>query len=270
LHFIFFINPSRYYIRNISKQQKIINLKIEQLKKIKATKMLFLQKLIKQRSFSSKANEKRSVVFVKPLIKYANPDQDKVSILADNRNKAGIYRWINNLNGNTYVGSSINLSVRFYTYYSIRCLTKSNRPIERALLKHGYSNFSLEILEYCSPDNLLKREQFYLDNLKPKYNIVERAGSTLGYKHTDESLKKMKDFILSDLVMAKKKLATENATSSIRIPIFVKNIKTGEIIHYKSLVEAAKAIGVTRGAVSQALLSNRILKKKYYIEKTQS
>lgn len=134
------------------------------------------------------------MVFVKPVIKYANPEQDKVNILADNRNKTGIYSWINNLNGNTYVGSSINLTVRFYTYYSIRCLAKSNRPIERALLKYGYFRFSLEILEYCCPDNLLKREQYYLDTIKPEYNIVERAGSSLGYKHTDKSLKKNERF----------------------------------------------------------------------------
>lgn len=41
---------------------------------------------------------------------------------------------------------------------------KSNRPIERALLKYGYLNFTLE---YCDIDSLLEREQYYLDNLKP-------------------------------------------------------------------------------------------------------
>ena len=203
-------------------------------------------------------------------MKYSNSDQDKVNIFADNRNMTGIYRWINNLNNNTYVGSSINLSVRFHTYYSLGSLAKSNRPIERALLKHGYSNFSLEILEYCDKDNLLKREQYYLDELKPEYNIVEKAGSSLGYKHTDESLKKMRDFILSDLVLAKKRLATVNATFSRRIAISVKNIQSGEIVHYKSLTEAAKSIGLTRGAVSQALKYNRLLKKKYYIKKKQN
>jgi len=84
--------------------------------------------------------------FIKPHVKYVNADQDKVNIFADNRNKTGIYRWINNINGNTYVGSSNNLSIRFYTYKSLPSLTKSNRPLERALLKYGFSNFSLEIL----------------------------------------------------------------------------------------------------------------------------
>jgi len=83
--------------------------------------------------------------------------------------------------------------VRFYTYYSLRSLANSNRPLERALLKYGFSNFSLEILEYCDKkEDAVKREQYYLDYLKPKYNIVKLAGSTLGYKHTEESLKKMR------------------------------------------------------------------------------
>jgi len=221
-------------------------------------KTFFLQKLIIQKYFSS------SAFSVEPVKKYTNAD--KVSIFADNRNKTGVYRWINNLNESTYIGSSTNLSVRFYTYYSLASLVKSNRPIERALLKYGYSNFTLE---YCEIDSLLKREQYYLDNLKPVYNIVEKAGSILGYKHTEESLKKMRDFIISDLVMAKKRLSTKNATASRRVEIMVKNVKTGENKQYKSLSEAAKALEVTKGAVSQALLSNRLLKKKYLIEKVQ-
>jgi len=79
----------------------------------------------------------------------------------------------------------------------------------------------------------------------------------------------MRDFIISDLVMAKKRLSTKNATASRRVEIMVKNVKTGENKQYKSLSEAAKALEVTKGAVSQALLSNRLLKKKYLIEKVQ-
>lgn len=116
---------------------------------------------------------------IKPVVIYANADEDKVQILADNRKKAGVYRWINNKNGNTYVGSSINISVRMYTYYSLRSLAKSNRPIDRALLKYGFSNFTLEILEYCSEENLLKREQYYLDLLKPQYCGTSRINFRL-------------------------------------------------------------------------------------------
>lgn len=89
--------------------------------------------LIKYVSFShcSKLSAKdgcnNSFLDIKPIVKYVNADTDKVNILSDNRNKSGVYRWINNINGNTYVGSSVSLSVRFYTYYSLRSLAKSNR-----------------------------------------------------------------------------------------------------------------------------------------------
>ena len=60
--------------------------------------------------------------------------------------------------------------------------------INKALLKHGYSKFKLEILEYCNPKDLVEREQHYRDILKPEYNMLNTAYSSLGYKHTKESL----------------------------------------------------------------------------------
>ncbi len=41
-----------------------------------------------------------------------------------------------------------------------------------SLLKYGYSNFSLEILEYCEPDVRFEKEKYYLKLLKPEYNII--------------------------------------------------------------------------------------------------
>jgi hypothetical protein len=154
-----------------------------------------------------------------------------------------------------------------YTYYSLGSLAKSNRPIDKALLIYGFSNFRLEILEYCDKDDVLKREQYYLDLFKPEYNIVKTAGSTLGYKHTPESLAKMRDFVLSDEVRLKKALSTVNATTARKISILVKNIKTNEEIEYTSLTDAGKTLGVSRSAVSQALLTKRLIKKTYLISK---
>jgi group I intron endonuclease len=51
--------------------------------------------------------------------------------------------------------------------------------------------FRLEILEYCPISIVLDREQFYIDKLNPEYNILKIAGSNLGYKHTEASLKLM-------------------------------------------------------------------------------
>ena len=205
---------------------------------------------------------------MKSVVIYDNADEDKLNILADNRNKIGTYRWINKVNGNTYIGSSANLSVRMYTYYSLRSLAKSNRPIDIALLKYGFSNFALEILEYTDKNNVFFfREQYYLDLYKPQYNIVETAGSTLGYKHTLESLDKMRDFVLSDEVRDRKAISTVDATAARSISIAVENIKTKVKQEYVSLTEAGYALGVSKASISQALLNNRLIKKTYRITK---
>lgn len=52
-------------------------------------------------------------------------------------------------------------------------------------MKYGYSNFILEILEYCDKFDLLNREQYYMNLLKPEYNVLLTAGSNLGFKHSE-------------------------------------------------------------------------------------
>lgn len=53
----------------------------------------------------------------------------------------------------------------------------------KAILKYGYSNFSISILEYYDSNNRLVREQYYIDLLQPEYNILKKAGSSVGYLH---------------------------------------------------------------------------------------
>jgi len=81
--------------------------------------------------------------FVDAEIKYSNAEIDKVQILKENKNKCGVYRWVNLINKKSYVGSSVNLGRRIREYYKISHLEinikKSSSMIYRALLKHGYS-----------------------------------------------------------------------------------------------------------------------------------
>lgn len=77
---------------------------------------------------------------------------------------------------------------RFIRYFNISYLqNRGSLVINRALLKYGYSNFSLEILEYCDIADLTKREQYYMDKLNPKYNTLKIAGSSSGYKQSEET-----------------------------------------------------------------------------------
>ena len=112
----------------------------------------------------------------------------KKLIIQDNKNKSGIYKWTNKLTNDIYIGQSVNLANRFIKYFNLSYLkNRETLVISRALIKYGYTNFSLEILEYCDIADLTEREQYYLDKLNPKYNTLKIAGSSSGHKLTEET-----------------------------------------------------------------------------------
>lgn len=92
------------------------------------------------------------------------------------RSCTGARAWINNKNGKTYIGSSVDLSKRLYRYFSLAhiIVESKNSTICKALVKYGYGGFRFEILEYCDNKETFIREQYYLDLLKPEYNILKR------------------------------------------------------------------------------------------------
>ena len=98
--------------------------------------------------------------------------------------------------------------------------------------------------------------------LRPDYNIVELAGNTLGYKHNEESIQKMRNFVLSAELIAKKALnVVKYATAAKMVPVIVENIHTKEETEYKSVREAANALEVHNQSLSYALRNNSIFKK---------
>jgi len=120
---------------------------------------------------------------------YIDIESNKKTILAENKGKPGIYMITNKLTKDFYIGQSKNLYNRFLNYFNPAYLKRSpNSRIGRAILKYGYSKFSLTILEYCDKADLTTREQYYLDNLNPIYNILKTAGVyAVDFTHTEET-----------------------------------------------------------------------------------
>jgi hypothetical protein len=126
--------------------------------------------------FISAFNAKRTMsTSAKPVPArvYFNPDKEKELIINENNGRTGVYRWVHIESGKSYIGSSAKLNIRFRQYFNYNHISypKRNLIIYKALLKHGYSGFRLEILEYCSSEVLQARLQYYLDSFKPQYNI---------------------------------------------------------------------------------------------------
>ena len=124
----------------------------------------------------------------------------------------------------------------------------------------GHENFSLQILQYCDRPSVIKTEQFYIDYFKPEYNILTKAGSSLDFKHSEQTLSKFKlrnlsDEALSNLKMAKKVAPTLSflaktsqllATSHV---ITIKNVETDSTNEYTSIRAAAREFQVSHATL---------------------
>ena len=242
------------------------------------------------------------VKLVSSVKSYRDAEASKNEVLKDNRGQSGIYRWINNLNGKTYVGSGVNLAKRLGNYYNIKELSRNPRPIQDALLKYGHSNFTLEILEYSPKTKLIEREQFYLDLLVPDYNILKYAYSLLGFKHSQESIDKFKAKLISPehkeilssihtgkLVSEETRNKLAAATASYRknnpltpealanikaktlaregVSVSVLNTQTNEVKEFTNQTEAGEFLGVTRQAIYNAIKRGSPINGVYQITK---
>jgi group I intron endonuclease len=145
-------------------------------------------------------------------------------------------------------------------------------------LKYGYSGFKLEIIEYCNKDDLLNREQYYMDLLKPKYNVYKIAGSSLGYKHTEETVAKLKAIGKNRIILEEERArvgkihlcCSEESKQKARERILeinrakarsveVTNVFTNEKIFYPTIKEAAFGLGVHLNTIKRALLKKLIV-----------
>lgn len=154
-------------------------------------------------------------------------------------------------------------------------LKRSKSIIFSAILKNGLDNFSLTILEYCLEEELLEREDFYITTLKPEYNILQKAGSSLGYKPSEETLIKM-----SEAKKGKKSAffgKTHSEETKVKISeikgtaIKVLDLKTNVSSTYISIRKAAEILGVTHKALSYHFKKSNsfVFKGRYLVEKVE-
>lgn len=99
---------------------------------------------------------------------------------------SGIYKII--LNGKDYIGSAKDIKDRIRRHLGeLNNNNHGNNRLQRAFNKHGVESFEYVVLEETCIFDLIKREQFYIDENKPYYNICKTAGSTLGRMHSDKT-----------------------------------------------------------------------------------
>jgi len=149
-------------------------------------------------------------------------------------------------------------------YFNENYLRKNKSMyICNSLIKHGYFNFSLTILEYCSPDKCLEREGYYLKLLKPEYNIAQDPVAPFsGRKHSDKSKQIISDTAKKSDNSGRYKTGQERPEGSGRpykqIEVF--DIKNNTTTSYDSMCEASRALNISftrRAAISIYFIRNQ-------------
>jgi group I intron endonuclease len=207
---------------------------------------------------------------------------------------SGIYKIINKVNNKIYIGSSINLFKRKKEHFW--ALTRGNHHniiLQNSHNKHGLASFAFVIIERCSPEELIPREQHWIDTLCPNYNLSPTAGNTLGFKHSEKTKEKIGNVhrgkVMSEESRRKMSISTsgglnpnfekpmsleqrkkisiastgvsrnkgENNPNSTMTPELVREIRRKYIKGIHGHIRLAKEYGVSRGCVEGIVTRKR-------------
>ncbi len=163
-----------------------------------------------------------------------------------------VYLLENNDNGRRYVGSTINFAQRRRRHFKdLKRGIHRNIFLQREYDKHG-NVFSIRILEQVSDKNqLIEREQYWMDVLNPEYNLARKAGNCLGVKHRPE------------VVEANRQRGSGFGNGNCRI----KEEKAREMIKFleqHTVAETANKYGIDASTITRILKRLGVERSKFY------
>jgi predicted GIY-YIG superfamily endonuclease len=153
--------------------------------------------------------------------------------------KCGIYCITNIVNNKIYIGSSKNIYHRLKRHYSeLKRGTHANKYLQNSYLKHGSFNFKVSIIEETTIDNLQKLEQYYIDTLKPDYNITIEV-----IRNTPSLESRLK---ISNTLKEQKRLGTLKYPThdDKKKPVVIYDLNCNCIGNYESERSAAKQLEI--------------------------
>ena len=241
---------------------------------------------------------------IKPVLVFEDLTNPKTKKTAYRTLKpfSGIYLVVNLVNGKYYVGSAVTGNIYMRMHKHLFSLI-GNVQVANAVNKYGLQEFAFLVLEIVPQDltvdvtTLLNREDYYIQELKPEYNIVLQHTNFVGWKHSDESLKKMRENYSEERraplrsvgLINKGKILSEETRNRMREaalhrkpmskesrlkcavnvrPVTITNLDGTNLRNFNSIIEASKAIGCSEKTVRRALNSNGLLHRKYIVSDT--
>lgn len=128
----------------------------------------------------------------------------------------GIYQIKNILNNKRYIGASNNISRRRHEHFSKSSYMTKTTVLSRALRKYGTVAFAFDIIEVVGHSkDIPSREMYWIEELKPEYNMCDGGGGCCGRDLSDstkEKLRKSGKKQWHDLPEHKKTIVINNLT----------------------------------------------------------
>lgn len=96
---------------------------------------------------------------------YMKKMTDLCNRVLEKQNPCGIYKITNLLSGQTYIGQSVHVADRWkeHAKKGLGIDTPVTNKLYQAMLSDGLENFSFELIEKCSKEDLNAREKFWID-----------------------------------------------------------------------------------------------------------
>ena len=143
---------------------------------------------------------------------------------------SGIYKITNIKNNKVYIGSSANITNREYKHFwMLKKGVHDNQYLQKSFNKYGRDVFTFEIVENCSYDALIEKENYYIlyyesNNLTKGYNLATVNEFRRNTYNTEVKIK----------------LSKYNLSKNGNINTFsLTNIETNETFIFDNLVDGA-------------------------------
>jgi group I intron endonuclease len=91
---------------------------------------------------------------------------------------AGVYRIVNTITGDSYVGASVNVRRRCSQHdYQLAANEHYAKEFQKSYNDHGYKAFTCELIDECDLVELNARELAWIERLKPAFNNGSCTGA---------------------------------------------------------------------------------------------
>lgn len=168
---------------------------------------------------------------------------------------------VNLKNGKRYVGSSVDIYNRIHEHvHNLNRNKAHNKHLQNSWNKYGQECFIYSILEYCDVSIRFEREQYYIDCIKPEYNLTLNVVANFGHSVTDSTKEKISKTL-------KQKYASGEITTYRQNhawkKTYIYNIKTYKL---EAVCDCAADAGkILRKNKDRHVIENNLYRNRYII-----